>query len=444
MVDTLVEKFLSNPKNLRMGSGKLAKRWKVSYNDIKEARERAHRLLKQDNRASTSNYIADLEDEVVKKVDLEKGTLQSTTVSNFEPKTHEELALLHRIDLTLYKISSYWSKLKSTGKFTSSVFCTLRKVEEDQTLQVDLLKEILEKELKLDIRRTPRPARAFKKGNSRALIVVTADEHVAAANLQDDLYNIPYDKTEYILRKMNILEAIEKFTDGEVFDDFFDIKLGDDLDGWNCGTTRSGEPGHAHVLPQNMSNKTAVETYIRVNNYYWDELVKVNPAKNYHKYDIVNSNHGGNGLDYLANLGVQIYLEAKHPEVRINYIHKLLGHFQYGNHNFILTHGKDENYRKKPLPLNLDPVTEVFIKQYMDIHKLSADQHNVVLKGDLHQWNWNSGKFFDYINVGSLYGSSGWVQANFGLTKPSFAIGIIDSETNDFTLKPVYLNTPLA
>lgn len=443
MTDPIVEKFLSQPKNLKMGNAKLSRRWKVSTDQVREARNKARGILKQDVKATAANYIADLEDEVIKKVDVERGTLQSTATSPYEPRDHNELAALHKIDLAVYKISSYWSKLRGSGKFTSSVFCTLRKIQEDEGLQLDMMADLLRESLNVK-----KPDRGAYPGGTirggRALVIVTADEHVAASNEPDDLYNIPYDKTEYLLRKRAILGAVKQqmLYYGE-FDDLFHVTLGDSLDGWNGGTTRSGEPGHAHVLPQNMNNKQAVETYMRVNNYFWDELLHLNPARAYHKHDVVNSNHGGNGLDYLANLGVQIYLEAKHPQVNIHYFHKLIGHFQYGNHNVMLSHGKDESYRKKPMPLNLNPETEVFIKQYMDIHGLDPEAHNIFLKGDLHQWNWSTGKFFDYINVGSLYGSSGWVQANFGLTRPSFAIGIIDGKSDDFSLKPVYIDTNL-
>lgn len=65
-----------------------------------------------------------------KEVNNEKGTLKSLTESDFDPKSDLELAQLHKIDLTKYKISSYWSKLKSNGKFTSSVFCTLKKPQD--------------------------------------------------------------------------------------------------------------------------------------------------------------------------------------------------------------------------------------------------------------------------------------------------------------------------
>lgn len=60
------------------------------------------------------------------QVNLEDGTLKSEIVTDFAPKNDEELADLHKVDLTKYKISSYWTKQKG-DKFTSSLYCTLRK-----------------------------------------------------------------------------------------------------------------------------------------------------------------------------------------------------------------------------------------------------------------------------------------------------------------------------
>jgi len=68
------------------------------------------------------------------RIDVEKGTLESTVVCNFEPKDDKELALLHKIDLEKYVITNYWSKLLPNGKFTSSVF-SRRKKQSDYTLE---------------------------------------------------------------------------------------------------------------------------------------------------------------------------------------------------------------------------------------------------------------------------------------------------------------------
>lgn len=82
-------------------------------------------------------------DQFERKVNIEKGTIESDVIVDFEPKTIEELAKLHKIDLTKYKISTYWSKLKSNGKFTSSILASLIKEEKEvfQSNFVSFLKE---------------------------------------------------------------------------------------------------------------------------------------------------------------------------------------------------------------------------------------------------------------------------------------------------------------
>ena len=57
-----------------------------------------------------------------RKVNVERGTIESTIVSDFDPKDDLELAKLHKINLDKYVITNYWSKMLPSGKFTSSVF----------------------------------------------------------------------------------------------------------------------------------------------------------------------------------------------------------------------------------------------------------------------------------------------------------------------------------
>jgi hypothetical protein len=57
-----------------------------------------------------------------RKVNVEKGTIESTIITDFEPKDDIELAKLHKINLDKYIITNYWSKILPSGKFTSSIF----------------------------------------------------------------------------------------------------------------------------------------------------------------------------------------------------------------------------------------------------------------------------------------------------------------------------------
>lgn len=87
-------------------------------------------------------------DPSTKRVNKEKGTIESTVTSDFEPKNEEELAKLHKIDLDKYVITNYWSKLLPSGKFTSSVF-SKRKQPLDYTFED--FKKFLEEYIPKDI-----------------------------------------------------------------------------------------------------------------------------------------------------------------------------------------------------------------------------------------------------------------------------------------------------
>lgn len=102
-----------------------AKKFKVSEAEIKLLIQEARAYLKKD-----TNPIEDS----IRKENLEKGTIESILTLDFEPKDHIELAALHRVDLTKFVITNYWSKIKANGKFTSSLFCK-RKTPNDYTIE---------------------------------------------------------------------------------------------------------------------------------------------------------------------------------------------------------------------------------------------------------------------------------------------------------------------
>lgn len=86
-------------------------------------------------------FVQSLEEHYT-KVNNEKGTLESTLQIDFEPKSDLELAKLHKINLDKYKISNYWTKQKSNGKFTSSVFATLIVKNSIEDIKLDILESI--------------------------------------------------------------------------------------------------------------------------------------------------------------------------------------------------------------------------------------------------------------------------------------------------------------
>lgn len=117
-----LEQMLHWKKSKKVYAEKLGVTEEVVDELLKELRNKE----KVRDDAEVAHYI-DVLEEMIVKVNNEKGTLESTIETNFEPKDDLELAKLHKINLDKYKISNYWTKQKSNGKFTSSVFATLKK-----------------------------------------------------------------------------------------------------------------------------------------------------------------------------------------------------------------------------------------------------------------------------------------------------------------------------
>jgi hypothetical protein len=377
-------------------------------------------------------YVSSNGDLNQKKVNLDKGTLESHVDTTFEPKDDISLAKLHKIDLTKYKISSYWSKLKSNGKFTSSVFCTLRKITDSLTLEE--IKDALQSSL---FKNKTIPAHNISKlpvKSDKALIVWVSDEHVGAS-VKNELYENEWNKSEYFKRKSKVIDVVKE--QGDIYGSFDKIivcTLGDTMDGYNGQTTRGG-----HSLAQNMTNKEAIKTYVDVNKYVWDGIVDLRKTDTYNLYNIENSNHGGLGWDAAANLGLEMYLKTKYPTFEVNAIEKVIGSFSYGINDFHLAHGKDDTHMKRNYPLHIDAKLEGYIKEYLDENGFkdkTRPQHFV--KGDLHQFATQQGRFFTYTNIPSLFGSSGWVMSNIGKGKAGFCYSVVDKNSSEFTYTPVW------
>lgn len=362
------------------------------------------------------------------EIDVDKGTMKSHIVTTFEAKSTEELAKLHKIDTKKYKISNYWSKLRPDGRFTSSVLASLKKLGDN--VDITEFKEAAENIIKssvsaVNILSKPK----ISEDNEKALIFCVSDEHIACSN-DNSLYVNKWDESEYFSRKMKIIQkAIAENKKHGSFDKIIILNLGDNLDGFNGQTTRGG-----HTLPQNMTNKEAIEVYSKINIRLWDNLINFFPESKFEEYDMANSNHGGLGWDAAAALVIKTYLDTKYPNSVKKVIEtKLIGSFKYGVTNIMYTHGKDDKFMKSPYPLNLNDNTETKIKQWMDLNGIyhKPGDRNLLIKGDIHKFNWNEGKFFDYINCPSLMGSTDWIMHNFGNSAPGILTLVLDKNTGD-------------
>jgi len=103
-----LEELLTQKKSKKFYAEKLG----ISEYEVNELM----RELREKDSEPVINYTGE------RKINVEKGTIESTIISDFEPKDDIELAKLHKINLDKYIITNYWSKMLPSGKFTSSVF----------------------------------------------------------------------------------------------------------------------------------------------------------------------------------------------------------------------------------------------------------------------------------------------------------------------------------
>ena len=97
-------------------------------------------------------------------------------------------------------------------------------------------------------------------------------------------------------------------------------------------------------------------------------------------------------------------------------------------------HGKEDANQFKSFPLTLNQQTEILFNNYIT-EKGISNEHIYVVQGDLHNYAYTTGKQFDYISVGSMYGSSNYIVSNFGHTKWSINYTIV--KKNDILMGTV-------
>lgn len=268
--------------------------------------------------------------------------------------------------------------------------------------------------------------------NEKGLFVYTADKHIGATTPGNSLYDNPYNpeivykRTQLLLD--SLLEEADKFG---TFDSLYYIDLGDALDGRDGITTRGTK------LDQSLDNYEQYDLYFKVHRDFFDTILKEGIAENIAFIGMSNANHDGLGFGYSAMRAVEIYLNAAYPMVATAISRQVVDHISYGRHNFMFTHGKDEQYMGKALPKILDPRAEQYVNNYMDYHRLGGTgpvaedrKFNHFIKGDLHQSSTEYAKRFRYRNVSSFYGASAYISANFGFNFPAVDYEIVEKNTS--------------
>ena len=310
----------------------------------------------------------------------------------------------------------------------------LRRLEKDQLSEANklinkLVKEnqelskpskLLEEALKyVPTIKNSKPKDLKGLGKNTAIIWLS-DLHIGAYNETFGFYQLPeYDENE-ILRR---LDKIIDYFSGRSFDNLIVVDLGDSIDQFKKETTRGG-----HSLPNNMTDKEMSHLYLNCMSYFFNNLHNVVNCGNFMYYSIGESNHSGD-FGWALNLALSYKLQNSGWKTYVS--NCPIDWFETGEIAWIYLHGKDNQNQYKQFPLTLNPQTELYFNNFIIEHGFT-NRKVFVVKGDLHQYAYTSGKQFDYISVGSMYATSNYIAANWGNTPWSINYTIIDNGNVQF------------
>jgi len=329
-----------------------------------------------------------------------------------EEKTEEELINLHnqnKENNVLRRIEK--DQLVEANKLINKLAQENQKLSKSSKLFEDLLK--YNPDFKNEV-----PLLNIESRNKSAIIWLS-DLHIGAYNEKFGFYQLPnYDKKE-IKRRLDLI--LSKFS-GKKYNHLIVVDLGDSIDQYNKETTRGG-----HLLPNNMTDKEMSHLYLDCMDYFFKNLKVLTSADDYSYFSIGESNHSGD-FGWALNLALSYKLQQQEWNTYVsNYP---IDDFSVGDHKFIYTHGKDNQNQSRQFPLTLNPQTELYFANYIAEKQLNKDNHKIyVVKGDLHQYAYTSGKQFDYISVGSMYATSNYIAANWGNTPWSINYSEIEGDT---------------
>lgn len=300
-----------------------------------------------------------------------------------------------------------------------------------------VLKEELIKDVINEVVTSPPKKIKVKEYSEEALKATFTDAHVGMnpSSRKNSLFQYEYNE-EIFNKNIDIfLTEIIKEADGKTFEVFYLDDLGDGLDGYNKQTVRGG-----HNLQQNMNNVEQFEAYIKGKSRLIKTIIESKIAKKVIIRSVVNDNHSGS-FSHIANLTIKLLMQQlySHDTVTFEIFDRFMQHYFYGDHCFILTHGKDDEFMFRGLPLKLDARATKFVNDYIDHYEIKSKYIHLE-KGDLHQCGLDRTKKFDYRNFMSFAPPSEHVRHNYGDCYSGFAIQRIPKHSSGIGHKEVLFN----
>lgn len=398
-------------------------RWHIYDNEIAEL------IQEHQNNVKVARIILKTNDSIHKNKDL---NLLRTYVKRFRTRALKNASSNLQVDYT--NVKHLWLKTKNESVFVKNPDYKEPELLETTKHLEKVIESVLNKFNKKDYVFYPNQ----HESNLKAIKITISDDHVGLEPNPNNngLFKYEYNAEIYANSYEKVFNSvIKEFRTHGKFDLLLLDNLGDEQDGWNGFTTRGG-----HALPQNMTNAEVFETCIDVKVKMIKSLVENNIANKIILRKVTNDNHSGD-FGHTINLAVKkiINLIYSNDIVEVETLTQFLEHRIYGDHCFILTHGKDTKQMFKGLPLKLDEKTINFINDYLRFYDIKSKYVHVE-KGDLHQIGYNKCNTFDYRNFMSFAPPSSWVQHNFGDCYSGYSIQVIPKFENEISHTDYFLD----
>ncbi len=240
--------------------------------------------------------------------------------------------------------------------------------------------------------------------SNKDLILHLSDMHIGAKVESGCIYPNNWNENELVRRLSEILNRINSL--GHLNTLVINL-LGDNLDGMDNQTARRD-----HFMPQNMDNMEQVNVFINTITWFITSIKENNLCNKIKIYAVKCGNHDGD-FGYAASVAALSCISKLFPDVETTQFTEFFGYYEFNNHKFLISHGKDSKFMKRGMPLNLDDKNKMKLYEYLDSKGITGTGIHII-KGDLHTENINSCLKLDYRNVLSLFGASDYSALNFG------------------------------
>jgi len=306
------------------------------------------------------------------------------------------------------------------------------------TSKSDGLEEAFEKIIKRYNREGIKTFSSSADTSKKALKVTITDAHVGLNPNPNNsgIFQYEYNAEVYVASMNKVFKSIIKeFSTHGTFDVILLDDLGDREDGFSGQTTRGG-----HTLPQNLTNAEVFDVLVDTSVRLVESIVEARVANKIILRSVSNSNHS-HDFALIVNKAIQKIINRLYSKeiVEVDILEKFIEHRVYGDHCFILTHGKDSVNMKTGFPIKLDHKTIKFINEYIDHYEIDSKYIHFE-KGDLHQIGYERVKKFDYRNYMSFAPPSCWQQHGFGDSYSGYSIQVIPKNSNEISHSNYFLD----